>query len=279
MKSLSALAFFKNNCERFRSHFNECLELLNPLYEPNQPERGVYYASTAHFIAPLVPEGSVFLDVGCGWGGTASVLHPSVRYHGVDFCPQMLDKADSYENAKFYLEDFHLLPFADSTFDFVLANESLFYGNVEIAHREINRVLKPNGVFYTKMWLYEHVPEGELIYPSLYCLTGIEHGDPNVFAFKSFSDYSLELDKYFTHDAAARACLRPNVFLKYFDFAFPSLVPHKVSKNNPFEHSNFSPAERKRFMLELLDLFKNQQVGLPDKICWSARGFQVCSKK
>lgn len=280
MKSISTLSFYRQNCERFYSNFDFCCEYLAPVeYRDNQPSQAVFYASTGHYLAPQIKEGSSFLDVGCGWGGIAPFLHPSVEYHGLDFCPQMLDKATPQENAKFYLEDFHLMPFKDESFDYVLANESLLFGNVEIAHREIHRVLKPDGIFYTKMWLYEHLPKDQIIYPSFYCCTGIEYQDPNVWGVQYLSKYEEELDKYFTHRPLVRACLEPRVFFKIMDFAFPAMVPHKVTEENPFKHCDFSPEERKNFPREWMELFQNQQLGHQDKICWSGQGFKICYKK
>jgi len=280
MKPISTLSFFRQNCERYYANFQPCCEFLVPVeYPTNQPSRIFWHVSTAHYLAPQIKEGSSFLDVGCGWGGFAPFLHPSVSYHGIDFCPQMLEKSSAQDNAKFYLEDIHLMPFRDETFDYVLANESLFFCNVEIAHREIHRVLKPQGIFYTKMWLYENLPENEIIPQSFYCCTGIERDDPNVFGVRHLSEYEEELDKFFNHKPLVRACLAPNTFFKIMDFAFPSIVPHKVSPENPFKHCEFTPEERKKWPQEWLGLFKNQQSGNQNGIFWSGQGFRVCSKK
>lgn len=276
MNPPTTLSFFRNNLPRLIKNFEFSLEVLSPL-NPKFFAHDLNCPSTPHLIASLVQKESKLLDVGCSWGGACAYLDPSVEYHGVDFCPQMLDSAIKKPNCFYYLEDFHLLPFKDNFFDYVLANESLFYGNVDIAHREIFRVLKPNGTFFSKMWLYDSIPDETSIPESIYICSGIEHQDPNVFGIRNRKDYISKLDTYFNHSVLTPSCLIPGNLFKYLDYVYCAL-PEKVSEENPFKHSNFTPEDRKILRKDLLKTFGNLH-GMQDTIGWSSEGFFVCSKK
>ena len=250
--------------------------MLSPL-NPKFFAHDINCPSTPHLLPTLVEKNSKLLDVGCSWGGASLFLDPSVEYHGLDFCKEMLDSAIRKPNCFYHHEDFHLMPFKDNSFDYVLANESLFYGNVEIAHREISRVLKPTGKFFTKMWLYESIPENVKVPDSIYICSGIEFQDSNVFGIRNRKDYLFELDKHFTYSVLTPSCLIPGNLFKYFDYVYCT-TPEKVSEENPFKHSNFTPEDRKTLRRDLLETFGNLH-GKQDTIGWSSEGFFVCSKK
>jgi len=87
------------------------------------------------------------LDVGCGKGRFARVLHernPGAEIWGLDISEEMLRfvPASIHTRAGSMTE----LPFADSTFDFAYATESLEHAvDVKRAVHEMCRVVKPGG--------------------------------------------------------------------------------------------------------------------------------------
>jgi len=102
------------------------------------------------------------LDVGCGGGGFArAVKHyrPDLKVYGVDISKEAIGYAKrNSKRIKFKVGDVYELPFADKSFDGVLAVDILEHlEKPKLALKEINRVLKKGGVFQA------HVPlEGEL---------------------------------------------------------------------------------------------------------------------
>lgn len=90
------------------------------------------------------------LDVGCGTGLYYNYLHekfPDMTYVGVDFSSAMLAEHKSDQLSRGQI---NYLPFADNTFDVVMANHMLYLTpNVEAAIVELRRVLKPGGMLVT----------------------------------------------------------------------------------------------------------------------------------
>lgn len=97
------------------------------------------------FFGPLADKS--VLDVGCGKGRFARVLleqNPGAEIWGLDISEEMLRfvPAGIHTRAGSMTE----LPFADSTFDFIYATESLEHAvEIERAVNEMCRVLKPGG--------------------------------------------------------------------------------------------------------------------------------------
>lgn len=101
------------------------------------------------------------LDIGCGPGVYQTLLaqkQPNVEYFGADFSlgilanhalPQALSQADV-----------QALPFADNSFDLVMANHMLYHvPNIAQALQEIRRVLRPDGVLMAATNSITHVPQ------------------------------------------------------------------------------------------------------------------------
>ncbi len=87
------------------------------------------------------------LDVGCGKGRFDRVLlerNPEAQICGLDISEAMLACVSAgIERVAGYMTE---LPFADSTFDFVYATESLEHAvEIDVAVAEMCRVLKPGG--------------------------------------------------------------------------------------------------------------------------------------
>jgi SAM-dependent methyltransferase len=120
----------------------------------------VWASSTRQFIPPLldavdVSEGMSVLDVGSGPGYvSAAAAERGAKPTGVDFSKEMIAIAKKkFPQVKFKEGDAQNLPFADSTFDRVLANFALLHlADPERAFAEAQRVLKPGGKFGFTTW-------------------------------------------------------------------------------------------------------------------------------
>jgi ubiquinone/menaquinone biosynthesis C-methylase UbiE len=120
----------------------------------------VWSSSTRQFIEPLldaaeVTAGLSVLDVGCGPGyvSAAAVKRGAVPI-GVDFSREMLEIATRmFPQIKFREGSAQELPFADESFDRVLANFALLHlAAPERACAEACRVLNPGGKFGFTTW-------------------------------------------------------------------------------------------------------------------------------
>jgi ubiquinone/menaquinone biosynthesis C-methylase UbiE len=109
----------------------------------------------AFFVPHLKPDMHV-LDCGCGPGGisvTLAALVPQGRVVGIDVEDGQLDmgrqaaQQRGISNIEFHHASLYILPFADGTFDAVLAHAVLYHlAEPMKALRELRRVLKPGGV-------------------------------------------------------------------------------------------------------------------------------------
>ncbi|WP_300550968.1 class I SAM-dependent methyltransferase [Roseovarius sp.] len=95
------------------------------------------------------------LDLCCGQGTlTASMLDKGANVSGLDFSPEMLEKARSAApDAEIVEGDAMAMPFDDAVFDKVVCN----FGMMHIPDQpktlsEIRRVLKPSGEFIMATW-------------------------------------------------------------------------------------------------------------------------------
>ncbi len=108
-------------------------------------------------------QGVSLLDVGCGTGTTDRFLAPRVRsLHGVDISEEMLAKAQrNVPAAQFSWYDGEKLPFADETFDVVLAICVLHHVPMSKRFKVVNemvRVTRPEGI----VAVFEHNPYNPL---------------------------------------------------------------------------------------------------------------------
>lgn len=101
------------------------------------------------------------LDVGCGPGvyaQTLARLQPGTTYYGMDFSPGMMTKHPQRHSLA--LADVQHIPFADHTFDVVMANHMLYHvPDIDRAIQEFRRVLKPDGVLLTATNSVENMPQ------------------------------------------------------------------------------------------------------------------------
>jgi len=116
--------------------------------------------STRQFIKPLldaadVSAGLTLLDVGCGPGYvSAAAAQRGVKPIGLDFSSEMITIAKKmWPDIEFREGDAQKLPFADKTFDRVVANFALLHvSDPALAMNEACRVLKTNGRFGFTTW-------------------------------------------------------------------------------------------------------------------------------
>ena len=119
-----------------------------------------FAAITALFVPPLlaaadVKPGARVLDLACGTGvAAAAAANLGARVIGADFSPEMLGQARRRHPAlAFETADAEALPFADASFDAVIANFGIHH--VERPQRaiaEARRVLARGGTFAFTFW-------------------------------------------------------------------------------------------------------------------------------
>jgi ubiquinone/menaquinone biosynthesis C-methylase UbiE len=120
----------------------------------------VWSSSTRQFIPPLLDAANVaekmsILDVGCGPGYvSAAAAERAAVPIGLDFSKEMIAIAKKmFPKIEFRKGDAQNLPFADKTFDRVVANFALLHlSDPERAMTEANRVLKTGGRFAFTTW-------------------------------------------------------------------------------------------------------------------------------
>lgn len=260
---MTTIEYYNAYAGKFKASFPFLFEFSAPLNERNLP-----MTSTMSYLLPKITPDSSFLDVGCGWGAFSDYLPSSVKYTGIDNSKAMLSFATPKENATFIQDDLHLLPFEDNSFDYILANESLNYANVENAHREIHRVLKPEGKFYSKMWLFRKPVDEALAFnkSTVSSVIGLEN-DLNVFGIQDLATYQEELTKFFVHKTEASLAFTPH--------SLDVLSIFKVSSDGTkveWETSS-SEEEAKEFRRTAFKVFAPVFCG------WSPDSFFVCTKK
>ena len=129
----------------------------------------VWSSSTRQFIPPLLDAADVsgklsVLDVGCGPGYvSAAAAERGAQPIGLDFSNEMIAIAKkTFPEIEFREGDAQELPFADGTFDRVVANFALLHlVNPERACAEACRVLKADGKFGFTTWA--HVAENPFV--------------------------------------------------------------------------------------------------------------------
>lgn len=91
-------------------------------YERWQGARAYYQSRIAEIYSFLIPPGMRVLEVGCGRGDLLAALNPAVGV-GVDFCPEMLEKArDKYPQLHFMQGDAHDFDL-NQTFDYIICSD------------------------------------------------------------------------------------------------------------------------------------------------------------
>lgn len=112
--------------------------------------------------------GEKLLDVGCGPGLYYKKMLAKkiqVDYHGVDLLPAMIQNHSGLnQTAKLAVGDILDLPYAENSFDIVMANHMLYHvENVEAAIKELRRVLKPRGMLLVATNSMNTMPELQVL--------------------------------------------------------------------------------------------------------------------
>ncbi|MCA9892187.1 MAG: class I SAM-dependent methyltransferase [Anaerolineae bacterium] len=104
------------------------------------------------------------LDLGCGPGTYYDRLiqmFPDVNYVGLDLLPTMVEH---HASTQVTAGNAIALPFADHTFDVIMANHMLHHvPNITQTMREVRRVLKPGGVFMVATNSVQSMPELQVL--------------------------------------------------------------------------------------------------------------------
>ena len=113
------------------------------------------------------------LDLGCGRGDTAALLarEYGAAVTGADLAPERIGECrETYPEIPFIIADAHSLPFADATFDTIVAEccFSVFH-DAPRALREAGRVLVPGGrLLLSDLWQRSALPAGDGMVRNLY---------------------------------------------------------------------------------------------------------------
>ncbi len=127
------------------------------------------------------------LDYGCGWGGeTLWVARRARSVAGVDVDVNAITQANAalatsdVRNCRFELSADGRLPFPDASFDAVLSTDTFEHVmDLDLAFREIARVLRPGGSLLTRFGPLFRSPHGGHLYwacqvPYAHLLFGID---------------------------------------------------------------------------------------------------------
>ncbi len=119
-----------------------------------------------------IPVDARVLDVGCGSGWASRLMAAKAvdgRVVGIDISDEMIriagETSSSVPNVEYRVASAEKLPFADGEFTHAFSMESLYYyADMDVALREIKRVLAPGGRFVTVLDLYgENKPSHQWI--------------------------------------------------------------------------------------------------------------------
>jgi len=128
-------------------------------YNPDMNVTEIFYKHSREgkFFFESLPKdfsGKKILDVGCGNGKAAvffakrggQVEGIDISKNSVSFAKLLVAKHKVSNLVKIKVGDIHRLDFADNCFDVVFARAVLHHSQLEVAVKEIYRVLKPGGI-------------------------------------------------------------------------------------------------------------------------------------
>ncbi|MBS1773665.1 MAG: class I SAM-dependent methyltransferase [Bacteroidetes bacterium] len=126
-------------------------------------------------IATIDLDNKTLLDAGCGTGFFLSLAaKQGAVVTGIDLSDSQVNTAQKYlTSATFRVASTEDLPFADDSFDYVAANNSVqFCPNPDKALKEIYRVLKPGGTAIITLWDEPQKSDAFSYFKVFYSITG-----------------------------------------------------------------------------------------------------------
>jgi ubiquinone/menaquinone biosynthesis C-methylase UbiE len=169
-----------------------------PLYKRLTQKRSLKFAK---YIANLLPDNASVLDFGCGNMYTAVEIvkiKPNVRITGLDVVKDqnLDDKALKDKRLSFALLTTKELPFADNTFDNVVALATMHHTvDPEYYLSELKRVTKPTGSVILIEEMYLHLLDKIWISSQDWLLNKMKAGVPVPLNFRSHKHYLNEFKK------------------------------------------------------------------------------------
>jgi SAM-dependent methyltransferase len=146
----------------------------NPQLAPHRPPPGQVNRNGIRLVLELIGDAAIapaqdILDVGCGRGGTASVVRTHFEPRsvvGLDLAPAAIaycNRTQGGADARFLVADAEHLPFRNASFHVVTNVESSHcYARIQDFFFDVYRVLRPNGCFlYTDLIAEEDIQRHE----------------------------------------------------------------------------------------------------------------------
>ncbi|MGB7337690.1 MAG: class I SAM-dependent methyltransferase, partial [Phototrophicaceae bacterium] len=120
--------------------------------ETDEFSQADYLAQVTHITKDIVTlDASMVLEIGMGKGFNMYHIKntlPNIEIYGVDYSKLHLKKSRTKAKGRAVRTDFHYLPFAANTFDYVFEIESICHAtDMKQALMSIYQILKPNGTF------------------------------------------------------------------------------------------------------------------------------------
>lgn len=164
------------------------------LYAPFMKKDKGIYDKICESIIPYLNKDMEVLELACGSGQLSFSLSKHTKsWLATDFSVQMIIEAKKhgkYENLTFETADATALSYANEKFDCVLISNALhIMPNPDYAMREINRVLKANGILFAPTFLWKEGKERK-----------VKKTLMSIFGFKMYQEWNKEQFEKFVEE-------------------------------------------------------------------------------
>jgi ubiquinone/menaquinone biosynthesis C-methylase UbiE len=169
-----------------------------PLYKKLTHKRSLKFAQ---YLSGIIPDNATVLDFGCGNMYTSRELlkiKPSLQITGLDVVrdQNLTDEILTDKRLKFDLLSTQALPYADNTFDIVVALATMHHTNdPEYYLSELKRVIKPDGAVILIEEMYINPIDKIWISSQDWLLNKMKAGVPVPLNFRSHKHYLQEFKK------------------------------------------------------------------------------------
>lgn len=173
-----------------------------PLYKKLTRQRSITFAA---YLAKLIPNNSHVMDFGCGNMFTAIELlklNSTLKITGLDVIrdQNLTDEILADPRIDFKITNTKELPFADNSFDIVLALATMHHTpDPEYYLSELKRVIKPEGAVILVEEMYHNTLDRIYISAQDWILNKMKKGVPVPLNFRSNSDYLNTFAKQSLH--------------------------------------------------------------------------------